>query len=212
MRLRVAGVVHNDLLGRERLLNWLREIKDLEKTTPLFIAVEYDESIFGVIRSQRPVLRTLAAEAWPGSSQSVLKLIEDSLAYEGDLHELVFPAVDTLWLDQGRAVGDPTILSDYARDRLNIYKSFVAGESRALSNATLLTMSATAWERGSAPQPGGSDRDAKFARMILDRLKEERRGWAIVIVGSNHASGVQGGMVSRLKSQGIECQVNQLNP
>jgi len=212
MRVRVAGVVHNDLLGRERLLKWLREIKDLEKIPPLFVAVEYDESIFGLIRRQRPVLRKLAAEAWPSSSHSVLKLIEDSLAYEGDLHEIAFPAVETLWLDQGRTVGDPTILSDYARDRLNIYKSFVLDESKVISNATLLTMSLKAWEEGSEPQPGGSDRDVKFTQVILDRLKGESRGWAIAIVGSNHASGVEGSMVSHLKSQGIECQVSQLNP
>lgn len=212
MRLRVVGVVHNDLLGRERLLKWLPEIKDLEKTPLLFVAVEYDESNFRLIRSQRSVLRKLAAKTWPGSSQSVLKLIEDSLAYEGDLYGIVFPAVETLWLDQDRTVVDPTILSNYARDRLNIYKSFVSDEPTALSSAMLRTMSVTAWECCSAPRSGGSDRDAKFTRVILDRLKEKRRGWAIVIVGSSHASGVEGDMVSRLKSQGIECQVNRLNP
>ena len=212
MRLRIAGIVHNDLCGRKRLLKWLRETKDLEEVPPVFVAVEYDESIFGKIRTQRSVLKTLAAEAWPGSPQLVLKAIEDSLGYEGDLHEGVFPGIETVWLDHGRTVEDPTILSQYARDRLNIYRSFVHGEHKALSNATLLTMSATAWELGSTPRPGGSDRDAKFAGVIRDRLKWESRGWAIVIVGSNHASGVEGGMVSRLKSQGIECQVNQLNP
>lgn len=158
------------------------------------------------------MLRTLAAGAWPGSSQSVLKAIEDSLGYEGDLHEGVFPCIETVWLDQGRAVGDPTILSQYARDRLNIYKSFVPGEQKVLSNASLLTMSATALERGSMPLPGGSDRDAKFARVILDRVQSEGRDWAIVIVGSNHASEVEGSMVSRLKGEGIRCHVSQLSP
>jgi len=212
MRLRIAGIVHNDLMGRKRLLKWLREMRDFEEVPPVFVAVEYDESIFGKIRAQRSVLRRLAAEAWQGSSQSVLKAIQDSLGYEGDLHEGVFPGIKTVWLDQGRTVEDPTILSQYARDRLNIYKSFVPREQKVLSNATLLAMSGTAWERGSTPRPGGSDRDAKFARVIIDRLQSESRGWAIVIVGSNHASEVEGSMVSRLKGEEIECQMSQLRP
>ena len=212
MRLRIAGIVHNDLMGRKRLLKWLREIRDLEEVPPVFVAVEYDEIIFGKIRAQRSMLLRLAAEAWQGSSQSVLKAIEDSFGYEGDLHEGVFPNIETVWLDQGRRVEYPTIWSQYARDRLDIYKSFVSAEEKSLSNASLLTMSATAWERSSTCQPGSSDRDAKFAHVILDWLQSESRGWAIVIVGSSHASEVEGSMVSRLKGEGIGCQVSQLRP
>lgn len=212
MRLRIVGIVHNDLMGRKRLLKWLREMKDLEEVPPVFIAVEYDENIFGQIRAQRSMLMRLAKETWPSSSKSVLKEIEDSLGYEGDLHEDVFPGIETVWLDQGRTLEDTTILSQYARDRLNIYKSFVHAEQKSLSNASLQTMSATAWERGSTPQLGGSERDAKFTRVILGRLQNESRDWAIVIVGSSHASEVEGSMVSLLKGKGIECQVNQLRP
>ena len=212
MRLWVAGIVHNDLFGRERLLRWLREIQDMEKTSPLFVAVEFDESIFCEIRKQRQKLRELAEEAWPNSCISVLKIIEDSLVYEGDLHELVFPSVETLWLDQGRKVSDKSILSRFAHDRLNIYKSFVPSGSKALSKLTLLSMSIAAWEIGAKPQPGGFERDVKFSHMILDRLKGEADGWAVAIVGSNHASDVEGSMVILLQNQSIKCQVNKLCP
>lgn len=125
MRLKIAGIVHNDVLGRERLLKWLQEAKTTEESPPAFIAVEYDEEIFRQIRVQRPVLRRLAAEAWSGAPSSVLKAIEESLVYEGDLHETVFPGIGTVWLDQGRTVNDPTCISQYAQDRINIYRSFI---------------------------------------------------------------------------------------
>jgi len=212
MRLRVAGINHNDLLGRDRLWDWLFRMKHLEKAPPAFVAVEYDEKIFRKIRQQRPRLRMLAEEAWPGSSPSVLKAIEHSLAYEGDLHEGVFPGIETVWLDRSRKVDDPTIVSEYARDRMAIYKSFAPSGQKTLSNASLRDMSDTAWTRGSMPRSGGSERDARFARVILDRLRSECRGWAIVIVGSGHASETEGSMANRLRREGIKCQVNQLRP
>lgn len=212
MRLRIAGIVHNDLIGRERLLNWLLQIKDVEKVPPFFAAVEYDETMFRKIREQGSVLRRLAAEAWPDSSQEVLKVVEDSLGYEGDLHECVFPGIETVWLDQGRTVKDSTILSQYAHHRLEIYKSFFPSVEMGLSNGSLKTMSSIAWERGSPPRPGGSDRDEKFAQVIIHRLQRESWGWAIAIVGSIHASEVEGSMLSRLKDEGIECQMSQLWP
>jgi hypothetical protein len=210
MKLKVAGVDHNDLLGRDRLLNWFYKIKQSEKNLPLFVAVEYDEGIFHRIRSQRPILRALAAQVWPGSPGSILEVVQDSLVYEGDLHKTVFPEVETLWLDQGRMVDDPTIISNYAHDRLNIYKSFVPREATALTDDTLLTMSARAWKR--AVPPRASDRDEKLACVILDRLREQTAAWAIAVVGFSHAAEIEDSMVLRLRSRGIECHVNQLSP
>lgn len=138
MRLKIAGIVHNDVLGRERLLKWLQETKTTEKSPPAFIAVEYDQEIFRRIQAQRPVFRRLAAEAWPGAPSSVLKAIEESLVYEGDLHETVFPGIETVWLDQGRTVNDPTCISQYAQDRINIYRSFIPDGLLELGERSLI--------------------------------------------------------------------------
>lgn len=212
MRLRIAGVVHNDVLGRERLFKWFQEVKAVEETPPAFVAVEYDEEIFCKIRAQRPILGRLAANVWPNALSSVRKAIEESVAYEGDLHETVFPGVDTVWLDQGRTVSDPTIISDYALDRLNIYKSFIPEGQAELGDESLLHMSISAWDRGASPQPGRWERDIKFAQLIVDRSLPEVSRWAIVIVGINHATEVEGHMARLLRDQGIECQASELRP
>jgi hypothetical protein len=210
MRLKIAGIQHNDVLGRRRLLSWLHELKSSEAAMPTFVAVEYDETTFGRIRAQRRVMRTLAAEVWSGSSPSVLEVMKDSLVYEGDLHESVFPGTETVWLDEGRTVEDPTVVSQYAVDRLKCYKSLVSSGQKTLSEGDLLGMSRMAWENVSALSP--NERDAKFARVLLDRCQTIDQGWAIVVVGANHASEVQGSMVTQLRRNGIECEVSRLCP
>jgi hypothetical protein len=213
MRMRIAGVHHNDVFGRRRLQEWLQGLKNLEKNPPSFVAVEYDENIFRIIQKQRTKFQALAAKGWPGSSQSVLKTIGNSLVYEGDLHESIFPCIETIWLDQGREIDDPTILSQYASDRLNIYKTYVKncnlGEPKALLNATLEIMSTAAWKSFSEPL-SSSERDYKFASIIVNRLQNQRSIWAIIIVGVNHASNVEGSMVNLLNNEGIDCHVSRL--
>ncbi len=210
MRLRVAGVNHNDVLGRDRLLAWLQKVCNEENSHPSFVAVEYNRSHFADIKSQRPLFRKLAAEVWPNSSKQVFDTIQDSLAYEGDLHELIFSGAETVWLDQGRLVDDPTRLSKYACDRLKIYRNFIKSERLALSPEDFSTMSNAAWKHREPPQP--DDRDFKFAEVLLDRFIRDQTDWGIAIVGSDHASGVDGSMVNRLEGEGVVCQVKQLWP
>lgn len=211
MRLRIAGVNHNDVLGRERLIKWLQEVKAVEGTHPAFVAVEYDEEIFYKIREQRPILGKLVASVWTNTPSPVRKVIEESLVYEGDIHNMIFPGVETVWLDQGRNVSDSTIISNYARDKLNVYRCFIPVDQAELGDESLRHMSISAWKRVVSPQPGGP-RDIKFAQLIADRSRWKNSGWAIVIVGIDHACEVEGRMVTLLKDQGINCQVNELKP
>jgi hypothetical protein len=212
MRLMIAGINHDDVMGAVRLSKWLREVKTAEERAPAFVAVEYDKQIFRSIQAQRPTLRRLAAETWPTAPSSFLKTIEDSLAYEGDLHETIFPGADTIWLDQGRAVVDQTIISHYACDRMKNYRRFFPGDQQDFGKETLQHMSVKSWKEVSSPSVGGSPRDIEFARHILNHSRKVISGWAIVIVGVNHASEVEGSMISRLKNEGIECRVSELRP
>lgn len=212
MRLRIAGVNHNDVLGRERLIKWLQEVKTVEETQPAFVAVEYDEEIFYKIREQRPILGKLVSNVWPNTPSLVRKVIEESLVYEGDLHDMIFPGVKTIWLDQGKNVSDPTIISNYARNRLNIYRCFIPVDQAELGDESLRHMSISAWHRVVSPQPGGSERDIKFAQLIADRSRQESSEWAIVIVGIDHVCEVEGYMVTLLRDQGIKYQVSELKP
>ena len=212
MRLRIAGINHNDILGPQRLFAWYEELKSVEYQSPSFVAVEYDELLFRQIKMQRPTMRRLVTERWPDTNDEILLILENSLVYEGDLHEQVFLGVDTLWLDKGRIITDPTVISEYARDRLLIYESFISSTSTKLNMDDIISMCKAAWDHGAAPQRGGSQRDDQFSRAILDKIATARSGWAIVIVGSCHCAMVDGSMVRLLMDQGIQCEVRELRP
>ncbi len=212
MRLRIAGVNHNDILGARRLRAWYDQVRNLETSTPTFVAVEFDRELFEQVRLQRPLIRRLASEVWPETDDEVLCLIERSLVYEGDLHERIFPGVETVWLDQGRKTTYPTDMSGYAQDRLSIYRRFISVAKSRLEIDDVKVMCQAAWNQGVAPQPGGTCRDLKFSQKIMQRVANGESDWAIVVVGSSHASQVEGSMVSRLTGQGIACPVTELRP
>ena len=212
MRLRIAGVNHNDILGARRLCAWYDQVRKLDTSVPTFVAVEFDRELFEQAKLQRPLIRRLASEVWPKTDDEVLSLIEMSLVYEGDLHERIFPGVETVWLDQGRKVTDPTGMSDYAQNRLSIYKRFVSEAKSRIEIHDVKVMCQAAWNQRVSPQPSGSLRDREFSQKIIQRVAQGASDWAIVVVGSSHASKIEGSMVSLLTDQGIACHVTELRP
>lgn len=212
MPVQVAGVNHNDVLGRRTLLAWLRDIKRRLNTEPTFVAVEYEPESYILLQQQRSLMRKLTAQAWPGTSDHVLDVFEASVVYEGDLHREVFPGVETVWLETGRMFPDQTVITDYARDRLNIYKSFVSMSKAKLEDADLEEMSHAAWARCQPREPGRTDKDTKFASIVAAGMVKSHNECAIAIVGSSHASRVEGSMVSLLEEKGIQCNVSVLRP
>ena len=213
MRLRIAGINHNDILGANRLHAWYEHVRKLEKSTPTFVAVEFDRELFEQLRLQRPLIRRLASEAWPETNDEVLCVVEGSLVYEGDLHERVFPGVETVWLDQGRSITDPMEISDYAENRLSIYKKSTSTTKLKLEIGDVEIICRAAWKNQRVPpKRDGSCRDRKFSQKITQRVANCKSDWAIVVVGSNHASPIEGSMVSLLTDQGIACHVTELRP
>ena len=108
---------------------------------------------------------------------------------------------------------DLTEISDYALNRLSIYKSFISVAKSRLEIDDVKVMCEAAWRnQGVAPKRGVSCRDRKFSQKIIQRVAKGESGWAIVIVGSSHASKIEGSMVSLLTDQGIACHVTELRP
>ena len=206
----IAGIQHFDPLCRDRLLNWLKKLEKSHDNPPLFIAVEWDENIFRKIAQQRPTLQHLAKKVWPQASLFFLEKLSEAMAFEADTHIESFPTVPTLWLENGRIVS-PEIIENYARDRLNVYRSFLSHEITGLNNDALQIMSKEAWNCSSKPSKGNS-RDIKFAKLISDHFNQLGNCWAIAIVGANHVSTVSEYMRSILIEQGIKCDVTILNP
>ncbi len=212
MKLKIAGINHNDILGPQRLLQWLEDLKVNEDTLPEFVAVEFGQEHFPSIKLQRPLMRKFVLEAWPDTTLEIQVLFEESLLFEVDLHTKLFPTVETIWMDQGREVHDPTIISDYAKDRMNIYLSFLPDTKPKVEIADIKGMCKVAWDRGSQPKPGGTERDEKFASVVHRRAEGVHNGWGIVIVGASHASPIPGTMLSRIIGGGISCEVSELRP
>lgn len=212
MKIGVAGINHNDILGPQRLMQWIEHVKANEDSLPEFVAVEFSQEHFSCIKLQRPLMRKFVLEAWPETTPEIQVLFEKSLLFEVDLHKKFFPTVETIWMDQGRVVDDPTKISDYAKDRMNIYLSFLPDCRQKIGIVDIKRMCEVAWDSGSQPKPGGTERDVKFAKIILQRAKGVQNGWGIIIVGASHASPLPGTMLSRIIDAGISCEVSELRP
>jgi hypothetical protein len=212
VKLKIAGINHNDILGPQRLLQWLEDVKRNEDTLPEFVAVESDQKHFLSIKLQRPLMRKFVLKAWPDTTQEIQVLFEESLLFEVDLHTKLFPTVETLWMDQERVVHDLTMISNYAKDRMNLYRSLLQNVRLKVEIADIKVMCKVAWDICPEPKPGGTERDRKFASVILQRSQGIHNGWGIVIVGSSHASLITGTMLSRIIDGGISCGVTELTP
>ncbi len=145
MKLLIAGITHFDVLGHRRVLKWLKQKSAIESGAPEFVAVEWDKDIYSLIKAQRNLIGELAREEWPTAPNSFVQVIQQSLGYEGDTHKEVLPSVETVWLDNGRTVVDETIVRQYCRDRMNIYKGFVRNTCLDFSENMLINMSLQAW-------------------------------------------------------------------
>jgi hypothetical protein len=206
MRLYIAGVCHFDPTGRARLLEWLEQLSEEHSEPPAFVAVEYDSDLFTKIKAQRARFRCLLTEHWPHAMPDFLDELELSLGYEGDTHERVFPDARIIWIDQGRMYN----VEGFAEGRLIMYHQFL-GEQGLLEDtaAALAILSQRALE-AAGPPTEGNERDARFARLIIQAIADGSGDWAIVVVGANHASDCPGRMRCLLEQVGQTCEVTIL--
>jgi len=209
MDILIAAINHNDVLGRERLKKWLQKVSKARHSPPEFIGVEWDEGIFNQVKAQRSLIRDRAKSEWPGATPGFLDKIESSLGFEGDTHNDIFPDILTLWLDQGRKYDDRCICN-YAVDRMDMYTGFIPDASADFGHKILMRMSIKAWKR-SSPQPA-SERDRRFAELIVKRSVQSKSGSAIAIVGEDHASLHNGFMANLLEKRGLSCCITILSP
>jgi hypothetical protein len=218
MKLSIAAINHFDPLCRERLHQWLEAQSSAHNGPPDFIAVEYDQQFFGQIKSQRGWIREEAQKEWPEASDFFLDTLAESLAFEADTHEAVFPGIETLWLDQGNT-GIYKTGKEYATDRHNLInrgflKDNLPKNPTEFNSTVLHEMSREAWNRSdhSRGEMLNAARDKDFTDLIQERLKSARHDWAIIIFGADHAGLYPGNMRIRLEECGINCEVSELRP
>jgi len=191
----LAPVNHFDPLGRQDLIDRLRQLHALLKTTPGFVAVEYDPDHHDRIVRQRPFFREMVARQWPDLSPLEVDTLAQSLGYDGDAHRDVFPEANTIWLDRGRL--SPR-LECYAEDRLDMYRSH-AGTHLA---GQIPKLSLSIQKIAERAEPG-NERDRCFAEAILSQLACASAG--VVIVGANHTNeDVPDTMAAILRDRNVE--------
>lgn len=213
MKLYIAGVVHNDPLGRTNLRRWLRLLRDSQGGPPAFVATEWDSQIFAEIKQQRDTFRNLASQEWPDAPPELVRELTRSLGYEADSHLDTFRGVDTLWLDEGRGDYQPEDVTEFAEARFNTYNSRLR-DHRTLLNDTpgaLAFLSQRAWQAADAdPATTGQERDDNWVRAIRERIADGGGQWAVVIVGAHHATGNERYMRRQLEDLGLSCHVCML--
>jgi len=206
MILCIAGVGHFDPAARQRLVKLLRYCCQ-RCGKPAFIATEWDKDIFEQVLAQRKEFQAAISNQWPGFSAELLELLMLSLAYEADTHLEVFPDAEILWLDAGREAPEEDI-KNYARDRFAIYKEWLGDNVSEKDDSKILKkMSKKAGQQAGTPPSKGTERDAKWAHMILQRARKGGGDWAVIIVGKFHALTYAGSMRDILKTGEDTCKV-----
>jgi hypothetical protein len=208
--LRIAGINHFDPTIRQKLLKWLDDCSS-KYGKPDFVALEWDKKVFEGVKAKREEFQRLLMETWPAVSKTLLNTLTLSLGYEGDAHLEVYPDVEILWLDEGRKQSQ--VPEDYpkhyvetcARNLFKRYDKFL-GEwpDNECDSSVLARLSRAA---SAVPQTEFDNRDAKFAGLIKSHPVSGRHGWAIAIVGRDHARRNAGSMRVLLEKMSYTCEV-----
>jgi hypothetical protein len=203
MKFFIAGVNHFDLFGRKKLQGYLKKLSAVHKTSPAFIAVEYDKNHFVRIKEQRKLFRSLVKNEWRFLTEEQLDIFELSLAYEGDSHIDFYPKVEIIWLDKDRQTDR---IDMFAEDRLKVYKAFCKSQSITLTNDNLLQFLSYQAYNNTDSSSYGNYRDVKFKELICNEANGKPEGWSLIIVGSNHTKNKSGFMRELIENEGQKCE------
>jgi hypothetical protein len=214
MLIKIAGILHPDPLGPERLSRWLSIAGMEQEGRPQFVAVEFDEEHFKQIADQRQSFRELVKSTWPDARAAFVDALVAAFGYEGDTHRERFRQAETLWLDAGREC-DPSLVSEFAQGRLLQYRQAISdlGAAAGPFDVSLLkTMSRHLWATARRDEEEEDDRsrDSKWAAILAARAVAAD-GWGIAIVGANHGRDAEGRLVRLLREGMVICEFSRID-
>lgn len=180
-----------------------------EDTSPHFVAVEWEQSVFEQLVQWRPWVESELRRRWSFLGHEDSKELSRALAWEADAHTERFPGVDRLWLEAGwqqaeierRAAGS---VDDFLRGLARCMLEQLVNPGRLtmsefLANAApppdpvskhelINRVSRRAWSEATESWgPHDSQRDARWADGISQRSVGLRGGWIAIAVGWAHA-------------------------
>ena len=214
MQFELAGVMHCDPLGRERLLNWFHSLATQRPHLPRFVAVEWDPDRLPVDRERQVVRTKLEALPLP-IDRDVIEALVKTVALEADTHLPVYPTVETLWLDRFREIKDPSDVAMFADYRVEHYASLLRMFASSRGRDLLESISVFLWTNSLVSAAHGDDRDTALAGAILHRSQPfliEPDAWAAVVLGTNHTRRDPGRVTTLLEQAGGICRVADMRP
>jgi hypothetical protein len=197
------GGIHDDPGSRQKFIEELAK----QKTPPRFVAVEWEQSVFKRFAAWRPRIAEGLRSRWSFLTRQDCHELSLALAWEGDAYAGRFPGTDLLWLESGfqeadlkrRSSGDADeFLKCLARNLLQRlcnpcrppsyeFIANIASPPEPRDKKELIDwVWRTAWSQA-FEEPGGFERDARWAAAISERSSGLRGGWIAVVVGWAHA-------------------------
>ncbi len=226
----IYGGVHNDPGSRQRFLQELTK----QETAPHFVAVEWEKSLFERLTAWRPWIAESLSSRWGFLTREDCHELSLALAWDGDAYVERFPGIEPLWLETGFQEVD--LKRRYGTDASNFPASCAHSLLQRLCNPCRPTMGEwmaninlppeprstkdlidrvwrKAWAEASG-EPGGFERDARWAHAICERSAGLYDGWIAVVVGWAHADPVGESQRLRgiLSSRGFSINSVRLGP
>ncbi|MGG4481239.1 hypothetical protein [Paenibacillus illinoisensis] len=211
MRIYIAGINHNDPLSRIELIEWMKDIAKHEKMSPVFIAPEWKEEYFNLVKEQREEFDRRVRSEWPLLTEKQIESITLSLGYEGDAHKEVFGELTVLWLDQERNA-DRSV-KDFYKFRFQNLRNWAQEIDQNENFVTMLSKVIRGTQSVSVKTNPSIDpgRDAAFHQVINNECSPYSLGWAMIVVGVIHSLSTRGSMRNLLEIEGYQCIVKDLS-
>jgi hypothetical protein len=198
----IYGGVHDDPGSRQKFIEELAN----QKTAPLFVAVEWEKSVFEKFIQWRPWIKEHVGSCWNFLTPQDCHELSLALAWEGDAYTEIFPGTP-LWLETGFQEGN--FKHRYGTRAVEAPESFAQSLVARLCNPCQPTMKEwianvepppeprskkelidrvwkNVWSEAEG-EPEGFDRDARWAATICESGEGLHDGWIAVVVGWQHA-------------------------
>lgn len=218
----IYGGVHHDPGSRRRFVEELTK----QATSPHFVAVEWEESVFQRFVACRPSIEESLRTRWDFLTSKDCRDLALALAWEGDAYKARFPDAAPLWLESGfgEARCDADCPKQFAKSLLlrlcnpcNAFLSslFSNGPPRPdpQSKEELIDC---VWRNlwAEASSDSNFERDKRWADTISGRIEGLHDGWIAIVVGWAHADpeGGDGRLRSLLLSKGFSIRSVCLGP
>jgi len=203
----IAGINHYDPLGRYKIEALLLELQS-KGYYPDCIATEWDKYIAERVISQRQLFIDLAQKdsALQNLGKDIIIALSQTIAYEVDSHNKLYPSLPIIWLDEGRET-DIELVDNFARYRVDRDHDFIQGFFNSEENDALRYISKAAWVATYGMIYMADTRDWKFS----ERIKEAITGGynnIFIIVGEKHVdSKVEGNFYNLIKNDISEIEI-----